>query len=108
MDLLSPPNSGVAQLAGAQLWMAIAIPALPILAAGLTFLVGKRMWRGGAILSIAAVTASLGLSLAFFVRMLQGGEPLGWSTSWFTVADFPFTVGFLLDNLAVWLMTLVS
>jgi proton-translocating NADH-quinone oxidoreductase chain L len=100
--------TGVAQLAGSQLWMAIAIPLLPILAAGLTFLVGKRMWRGGAALPIAAVAASLGFSLVFFVRMLQGGEPLGWSTSWFTIADYPFTVGFLLDNLAVWLMTLVS
>jgi NADH-quinone oxidoreductase subunit L len=100
--------TGVAQLAGSQLWMAIAIPLLPILAAGLTFLVGKRMWRGGALLPIAAITASLGFSLAFFVRMLQGGEPLGWEIEWFKVADFPFKVGFLLDNLAVWLMTLVS
>ncbi|MEA3143451.1 MAG: NADH-quinone oxidoreductase subunit [Thermoplasmata archaeon] len=100
--------TGVAQLAGSQLWMAIAIPLLPILASALTFLVGKRMWRGGALLSIAAVAASFALSLVFFWRMLQGGEPLGWSTAWFQVADFPFTVGFLLDNLAVWLMTVVS
>ncbi|MCA1818647.1 MAG: NADH-quinone oxidoreductase subunit L [Halobacteriales archaeon] len=100
--------TGVAQLAGSQLWMAIAIPLLPILAAGLTFLVGKRMWRGGALLPIAAITASLGFSVAFFVRMFQGGEPLGWETEWFKVAGLRFTVGFLLDNLAVWLMTIVS
>ncbi|MCA1818903.1 MAG: NADH-quinone oxidoreductase subunit L, partial [Halobacteriales archaeon] len=97
-----------ATLQGTDLWMAILIPLLPILAAASTFWVGKRMWRGGAALAIAAVTGSFALSLVFFVRMLQGGEPMVWSTSWFKVADFPFTVGFLLDNLAVWLMTLVS
>jgi NADH-quinone oxidoreductase subunit L len=99
---------GLAQLAGNELGFAILIPLLPILAAAATFFAGKRMWRGGAALPIAALSGSLALSLVFFVRMLQGGEPLGWSTSWFTIADYPFTVGFLLDNLSVWLMTLVS
>ncbi len=96
------------QLHGAQLWYAIAIPALPIVASLLTFFFGKRMWRGGAALTIAALVGSLGLSLTFFVRMLGGADPIGWETTWFKVANLDFTVGFLLDNLAVWLMTLVS
>ncbi|MES2154872.1 MAG: NADH-quinone oxidoreductase subunit L [bacterium] len=99
--------------AGAQQWEAILIPLLPVIAAALIFLVGKKMWRGGAILSIAAVGGSLVLSLLFFWRMLQGGEPLGWQVEWFRVGaagtgGYPFTVGLLLDNLSVWLMTLVS
>ena len=100
------------QLAGQQLWMALLIPALPILAAGLIFLFGKKMWRGGAWISIVAVAASFALSLPFFWRMIQGGEPLGWQTEWFHVSGpdggYPFMVGVLFDNLSVWLMTLVS
>jgi NADH-quinone oxidoreductase subunit L len=98
----------IAHLAGTELWLAIAIPLLPIAAAAITFLVGKRMWRGGALLPIAAVAGSLAASLYFFLRMIGGGGPMAWETEWFVVGDMTFTVGFLLDNLSVWLMTLVS
>src|ERR1041385_6943711 len=96
------------QLSGADQWMAIAIVGLPILASAVPFFVGKTMWRGGAALTIAALVGSLGLSLKFFLRMLGGGEPLGWSMPWFHIGGYPFTVGLLLDNLSVWLATLVS
>ncbi len=107
-DLMPVMDGMVQTLAGSDLWMALAIPALPILAALVTFFVGKRMWRGGAALPIAAIAGSLGLSLVFFLRMLNGGEPVGWSIAWFKVGDLTFTVGVLFDNLSVWLMTLVS
>lgn len=98
----------LATLASTNLALAILIPLLPIAAAGATFLFGKKMWRGGAMLPIVAVFGSFVASLFFLVRMLQGGEPLGWSTTWFTAGELTFSVGFLLDNLTVWLMTIVS
>jgi NADH-quinone oxidoreductase subunit L len=109
VELLPSATSGTpASFAGNDLWLALLIPLLPITASAVTFFVGKRMWRGGAALPIAALVGSLGLSAYFFLRMLNGGEPLGWSTEWFTVGDYHFTVGVLFDNLSVWLMTLVS
>ncbi|HLF16170.1 MAG TPA: NADH-quinone oxidoreductase subunit L [Candidatus Thermoplasmatota archaeon] len=95
-------------LEGNDLWMALLIVGLPILASVAIFFVGKRMWRGGAALAIAALVGSLALSLRFFLRMVQGGEPLGWSRPWFEAGSFEFPVGLLLDNLSVWLATLVS
>jgi NADH-quinone oxidoreductase subunit L len=110
MSALSLLQSGdsLTVLAGPDLWMALGIVVLPLLAALVTFLTGKQQWRGGAMIPIVAVAASFLLSLRFFVRMLQGGEPVGWETTWFTVGTYPFKVGLLLDNLSVWLATLVS
>src|SRR5207247_75206 len=95
-------------LHGNDLVMAIAIVGLPILASLATFLYGKRMWRGGAAIPIAAVAGSFLLSLRFFARMVAGGEPVGWSTAWFHAGSWNFTFGLLLDNLSVWLGTLVA
>ena len=106
--LPSLTTAGLEPMTGPDQWMAIAIVALPILASLATFLAGKRMWRGGAALPIAAMAASFLLSLRFFVRMVQGGEPVGWSTEWFHAGGVRFTVGLLLDNLSVWLATIVS
>ncbi|MEK6985727.1 MAG: NADH-quinone oxidoreductase subunit L [Candidatus Thermoplasmatota archaeon] len=101
-------SHALAHLAGTELWMALALPLLPILASVATFFVGKKMWRGGAAFTIAALAGAFALSLVFFLRMLAGGEPLGWSVEWFRIGSFAFTVGILFDNLSVWLMTLVS
>lgn len=93
----------------AELVAATLVVGLPLLASLLTFFAGKRMWRGGAALPIAALVGSLGASLFLFQRHILGGaEVADFSRSWFTVGDFPFTVGFLLDNLSVWLAALVS
>jgi proton-translocating NADH-quinone oxidoreductase chain L len=89
-------------------WLAIAIVALPILGAAATFLFGRRMWRGGALIPITAIAGSLVASGYFFARMMGGGEPVGWSTAWFSAGDLHFNVGVLFDNLSVWLATLVS
>lgn len=95
--------------ADAELVAATLVVGLPLLASLLTFLVGKRMWRGGALLPIAALVGSLGASLFLFSRHILGhAEVADFSRPWFTVGEFPFTVGFLLDNLSVWLATLVS
>ncbi|HET6398548.1 MAG TPA: hypothetical protein VFH47_03230, partial [Candidatus Thermoplasmatota archaeon] len=96
------------RLAGTDLYLGIGIVALPLLASLLVFLVGKRMWRGGAPIVLAALVGSLLLSLRFFVRMVGGGEPVVWDTPWFTIGEFPFTVGLLFDNLSIWLATIVS
>jgi proton-translocating NADH-quinone oxidoreductase chain L len=92
-----------------ELLAALAIVGLPLAASLITFLSGKRMWRGGAALSIAAVAGSLLASLYLFNRHILGGaEVVDFSRGWFTIGEFHFTVGFLLDNLSVWLATLVS
>jgi proton-translocating NADH-quinone oxidoreductase chain L len=106
-------DAGLTALAGTDLWVALAIVGLPLLGAALTFAFGRyKMWRGGALFPIAAIAGSLVASLLFFVRTVSGGPDLGWSTTWFTLhfgtqaVQMPF--GILLDDLSVWLATLVS
>ncbi len=100
--------TGLEQLAGVDLAAAILIVALPLVASLGIFLWGKTKWRGGGAVAVAATGAAIVPALWFFVRMLQGGAPTGWSIEWFTVGEYTFTVGFLLDNLSVWLTTLVT
>lgn len=88
---------------------ATAIIALPLLASLATFFVGKSMWRGGAMLPIAGLVGSLLASAYLFWNHIVGGaEVLDVSAAWFTIGQYPFTVGLLLDNLSIWLATLVS
>jgi proton-translocating NADH-quinone oxidoreductase chain L len=88
---------------------AATIVLLPLLGALLTFFVGKRLWRGGAMIPIAAIAGSLVASAYLFWNHIIGhAEVVDYSATWFHVGEFAFTVGFLLDNLAVWLATLVS
>src|SRR5688572_14865086 len=91
----------------AQLLAAIAVVGLPLLASLVIFLAGKRMWRGGGLLAVAAVAGSLVASLyLFWTHIVQGhDEVLDFSRNWFTVGEFHFTFGFLLDNLSIWLAT---
>ncbi len=100
--------TGITQIAGMDLTAAILIVALPLFASLGIFLWGKSQWRGGAMAAVVAVSGSLVASLYFFVRMLGGGEPVGWSVEWFSIGAYTFEFGFLLDNLSVWLATLVS
>lgn len=88
---------------------AVLVVGLPLLGALATFLAGKAMWRGGAALPIAAITGSLLASAYLFWRHILGhAEVVDYTTTWFHVGELEFTVGFLLDNLSVWLATLVS
>ncbi|HJQ93486.1 MAG TPA: NADH-quinone oxidoreductase subunit L [Candidatus Thermoplasmatota archaeon] len=85
------------------------IVGLPLVSSLLIFLTGKTMWRGGGAVAIAAVAGSLLASLYLFYNHIVGhAEVADYSGAWFHVGDYAFTVGFLLDNLAVWLATLVS
>jgi proton-translocating NADH-quinone oxidoreductase chain L len=95
--------------ADAELIAATLVVGLPLLASLVTFFVGKTMWRGGAAITIAALVGSLLASLYLFWNHIVGGaEVVDFSRSWFTVGSYHFTVGFLLDNLSVWLAALVS
>jgi proton-translocating NADH-quinone oxidoreductase chain L len=96
------------QLHGGDVWTALLIIGLPIIASALIFFFGKKMWRGGAMISIIAVLGSLGLSLKWFIAMLGGAGPSGWTIDWFTIGEYTFTVGVLMDNLSIWMATLVS
>jgi NADH-quinone oxidoreductase subunit L len=92
-----------------ELLAATLVVGLPLLGALATFLTGKRMWRGGAAIPIAAISGSLLASLYLFWNHIVGGaEAADFTTSWFSAGGYDFPVGFLLDNLAVWLATLVS
>src|SRR5687767_4931120 len=95
--------------ADAELVAATLIVGLPLLASLVTFFVGKTMWRGGAAITIAALVGSLLASLYLFWNHIVGGaEVVDFSRNWFTIGHYDFTVGFLLDNLSVWLAALVS
>src|SRR5688572_28761045 len=92
-----------------ELMSAVLIVGLPLLGALVTFLAGKGMWRGGAAIPVAAMVGSLLASLyLFWNHIVDGAEVADYTTEWFHVGGLTFTVGFLLDNLAVWMATLVS
>jgi proton-translocating NADH-quinone oxidoreductase chain L len=105
-------SSGLIQAfdwADPELIAATLVVGLPLVAALAIFLTGKTMWRGGAAIAIAAVSASFLASLYLFYNHIIGGaEVADYSGAWFHVGAYAFTVGFLLDNLAVWLAALVS
>ncbi|MHB1260700.1 MAG: NADH-quinone oxidoreductase subunit L [Thermoplasmatota archaeon] len=95
--------------ADSELIAATLVIGLPLVASLAIFLSGKTMWRGGGAIAIAAVTGSLLASLyLFYNHILNGAEVVDYSGAWFHVGGYAFTVGFLLDNLSVWLATLVS
>ena len=98
----------LAQLSGTDAVLAILVVALPIVASLVVFLQGKKHWRGGAAFVLAAVGATVLIMGRFLLRTLQGGEPVGWSVEWFSIGQYHFEFGFLLDNLSVWLASLVS
>jgi proton-translocating NADH-quinone oxidoreductase chain L len=106
--LLTPFEwSGV--LAEPELLAAVLVVGLPLAGSLATFLWGKSMWRGGAAIPIAAIAGSLLASLYLFRNHILGhAEVADYTTTWFSAGGFDFPVGFLLDNLAVWLAALVS
>ncbi len=82
----------------------------PILAAVAIFFLGKKMWRGGAALALAGVGASFLASLWLFYQFIILGN-YGVSdeqVKWFSIGDYEFHFGFLLDNLSIWLATVAS
>ncbi|MGB0653603.1 MAG: NADH-quinone oxidoreductase subunit L [Thermoplasmatota archaeon] len=86
----------------------VLIPLLPLAASLATFLWGKKMWRGGAMLPILAVGGSLVLSALAFFGLLGGDADYEWTTTWFTIGEYDFTAGILLDHLSGLMAALVS
>ncbi len=103
-------SAALQALSNLDLALVLGVVFLPILASALTFFVGKKMWRGGAMIPVIAVAGSFLMMLPFFVRMLAHDYAYGagWNVNWFTVGDIDFTFGVLLDNLSIWLATLVA
>ena len=100
--------TALTQLEGLDAVLAILVVILPIVSSLAVFLYGKKHWRGGAATVLAAVGATVLIMGRFLVRTLQGGEPVGWQVEWFSIGQYHFTFGFLLDNVSVWLASLVS
>ncbi len=92
-----------------ELTAAMVVLFAPIVASLAVFLYGKTHWRGGAATVVTAVGFSVvGMLYLFYQHIIMGAEPTGWSVTWFSIGEYTFEFGFLLDNLSVWLATLVS
>jgi proton-translocating NADH-quinone oxidoreductase chain L len=83
------------------------IPILPIAAAFITTIFGRRLPQGGAPITIAAVASSLVLSFLVFLRA-AGGETHQMSWTWIALESHTISMGILVDNLSAFLALLVS
>ncbi len=93
-----------------QAWL---IPALPAAAFVVLLLMGKYLPRGGDWLAIAAIAASFGLFfpvLADVLDAVKDPEFAGGGKSWEWVAfgDFEIRLGFLVDEIAIVMLAVVS
>ncbi len=84
---------------------AFLIPLLPALAFVLTFFLGKKLPKGGAIIPIVAITISFVISLLITLNLLANPEEvINQSYSWFAILN----IGILVDPLAAVMLTMVS
>ncbi|PID48531.1 MAG: NADH-quinone oxidoreductase subunit L [Proteobacteria bacterium] len=87
------------------------IPLAPLLGALLAGLFGKRIGRRGAHwVTTGSVALSLLLSLWVFAKITLGGGDIfnGTVYSWAVVDNIHFKIGFLIDNLTILMMLVVS
>ena len=85
------------------------IPLLPLIAAVIVGLFGRRLPRASAHwLTIAGVAASFGLSAYVFADVLQGHMFNGAVYTWLTSGATSFEVGFLIDKLSAVMMLVVT
>ncbi|PYJ07804.1 MAG: NADH-quinone oxidoreductase subunit L, partial [Verrucomicrobia bacterium] len=87
----------------ANLWL---IPAVPLLAAGVSALIKQRQRRLAASLAVGSMVLALGLSIWAFVQALQfsgQGEAARhfFNFRWFQFGDQWLELGWVLDPLAV-------
>ena len=89
------------------LWL---VPALPLLAAGLSALAKQRQRRFAAGLAILAMTGSLLLSLCAFSHALlhRGDSPQYFNFNWFQIGDGWQQLGWVLDPLTSVMLVMVS
>ena len=85
------------------------IPMLPLLAAVIVGLFGRKLPRASAHwLTITGVAASFGLSAYVFADVLQGHMFNGAVYTWLTSGGTSFEVGFLIDKLSAVMMLVVT
>ncbi len=90
---------------------AIWIYLLPFAAFVINIFFGKRLPRQGDWVSIGAVLISLALSVAMFVGMLLNYDPdftQEFSFSWISLGSFNVSLGFLVDNITITMLLVVS
>ena len=85
------------------------IPLLPLLAAAIVGLFGRRLPRASAHwLTILGVAASFGLSVYVFQHVLEGHVFNGAVYTWLVSGGTTFEVGFLIDKLSATMMVVVT
>ena len=85
------------------------IPLLPLLAAVMVGLLGRRLPRAAAhIATISAVAASFGLSVYVLLDVLAGHVYNGAVYTWLSSGGTNFEVGFLIDSLSAVMMVVVT
>lgn len=90
------------------------IPALPLLAFGLTLLTGKKGPGKGAYIAIGAIGASFLLSLmvaGYTITQAFGAgefEPFARSAQWATVGELHIRMGFFVDQLTAMMLIVVT
>jgi NADH-quinone oxidoreductase subunit L len=84
---------------------------LPLLAFIIQIFVGKRLPRQGDWVSISAIVSTLILSIIMFVKMLIEYNPdfhHESSFTWLDMGDFNIKLGFLVDNITIVMLLVVS
>ena len=84
---------------------------LPLLAFVIQIFFGKKLPRQGDWVSILAIVTSLILALIMFVSMISGYDPNfkeESSFTWFDMGEFKIRLGFLVDNLTIIMLLVVT
>ena len=90
---------------------ALGILFLPLVSFTILIFVGKRLHRQGDIVAIGTIVLTLILSLAMFGSMLLSHDPLfkhEASFTWMDLGDFKIKLGFLIDNITIIMLLVVS
>jgi NADH-quinone oxidoreductase subunit L len=89
------------------LWL---IPALPMLAAGLSALMPRRQRTASVALAIGSMVISFFLAVGAFSHVLQGGEGMRevFNLNWFQLGDGWLQLGWVLDSLTAVMLVMVT
>jgi NADH-quinone oxidoreductase subunit L len=87
------------------LWL---IPALPMLAAGISALLPQRSRKAAAALAIASMGLSFLFSLCAFAQALYSPAPQAFNFTWFQFGDQTLQLGWLLDPLTAVMLVMVT
>ena len=84
------------------------IPALPMLAAGISALLPQRSRKPAAGLAIVSMAASFALALCAFAAALSNPSPQVFNFSWLQFGDQTLALGWLLDPLTAVMLVMVT